>query len=42
VVEAVETVVDTYLANRAAGEAFLETYRRIGLAPFKETLYAAR
>ena len=42
VVDAVETVVDTYLANRAAGEAFLETYRRVGLAPFKETLYAAR
>ncbi len=42
VVDAVETVVDTYLANRAAGEAFLQTYRRIGLAPFKETLYAAR
>ena len=40
VVDAVETVVDTYLHQREPGESFLETYRRIGQAPFKESLYA--
>ncbi len=39
VADAVETVVDTYLARRASpAETFLATYRRIGLAPFKEAL----
>ncbi len=38
---AVEAIVDTYLAERENGEAFLETYQRVGMAPFKEKLYAA-
>ena len=39
---AVETVVDVYLAERrGADESFIDTYRRIGLKPFKEKLYAA-
>jgi sulfite reductase (NADPH) hemoprotein beta-component len=41
VVDAVETLVDAYLENRADGEAFLETYRRVGAEPFREKLYAA-
>ena len=41
VVDAVETIVDTYLAERRQGERFLDTYRRVGAAPFKERLYAA-
>ena len=41
VVDAVETLVDAYLENRAEGEAFLETYRRLGAEPFREKLYAA-
>jgi sulfite reductase (NADPH) hemoprotein beta-component len=41
VVDAVETVVDTYLKLRtSADEPFLTTYRRLGQAPFKEALYA--
>jgi sulfite reductase (NADPH) hemoprotein beta-component len=40
VVDAVETVVKTYVAQRRPGEAFLQTYRRIGMAPFKDALYA--
>jgi len=40
VVEAVETVVKTYLALRESGEVFLSAVRRLGLAPFKERLYA--
>jgi len=43
IVGAVETVVDVYLAERRdAAEPFIDTYRRIGIKPFKEKLYAAR
>ncbi len=41
VVDAVETLVNTYVDVRAPGERFLDTYRRLGAAPFKESLYAA-
>lgn len=40
VVDAVETLVRTYVAHRENGELFKDTYRRIGPAPFKEALYA--
>jgi sulfite reductase (NADPH) hemoprotein beta-component len=39
VIAAVEKVTDVYLATRADGERFLDTYRRIGMEPFKEALY---
>ncbi len=39
VIAAVEKVTDVYLAARADGERFLDTYRRIGMEPFKEALY---
>jgi len=39
VIEAVDTVTDVYLDAREEGERFLDTYRRIGMAPFKEALY---
>ena len=39
IVDAVEDIVMTYLDQRQAGEQFLATYRRVGAAPFKETLY---
>ena len=41
VVGAVENVVQTYLDIREEGETFLQTYGRVGMAPFKEKLYAA-
>ena len=41
VADAVETIIDTYLGLRLEGEKFLATYRRVGMAPFKEKLYAA-
>src|SRR5512147_1535190 len=41
VADAVETVVNTYVDLRRAGERFLDTYRRVGIEPFKEKLYAA-
>ena len=38
--QAIETLVDTYIARReSAGESFIEAYRRLGEAPFKEALY---
>jgi len=39
VVEAIEKVTDLYLAQREEGERFLDTYRRIGMKPFKEAIY---
>ncbi len=40
VVDAVETLVDTYLKVRdGAAEDFLATYRRVGQTPFHEALY---
>ncbi|QDZ10814.1 nitrite/sulfite reductase [Devosia ginsengisoli] len=39
---AIETLVDTYIARRtSADETFIEAYRRLGEAPFKEALYGA-
>ncbi|MBC7987191.1 MAG: nitrite/sulfite reductase [Sphingomonadaceae bacterium] len=39
IVDAVETVTETYKTLRADGERFLDTYRRVGMTPFKEALY---
>ncbi len=39
IVDAVEKATDVYLANREGSERFLDTYRRIGMDPFKEALY---
>ena len=39
IVDAVEKATDVYLSQRKDGERFLDTYRRIGMAPFKEALY---
>ena len=40
IVDAIETVVDTYLEIREQeDETFIQAYRRLGDAPFKEALY---
>jgi sulfite reductase (NADPH) hemoprotein beta-component len=40
IVDAVENLVETYLRLRSAdSERFLDTYRRVGMAPFQEALY---
>jgi sulfite reductase (NADPH) hemoprotein beta-component len=39
IVDAVEKATDLYLASRTTGERFLDTYRRIGMEPFKEAIY---
>ena len=41
VADAVDTLVDVYLRERHDGERFLDTFRRTGVAPFKEAVYAA-
>ena len=40
IVGAVEKATDVYLANKQGEERFLDTYRRIGMAPFKDAIYA--
>lgn len=38
-IDAIERMVDFYLTQKVGQERFLDTYRRIGMAPFKEVLY---
>jgi sulfite reductase (NADPH) hemoprotein beta-component len=40
VVDAVEKAIETYRGLRTEGERFLDTYRRVGVEPFKEAIYA--
>jgi len=40
VAPAIEQMVDVYLRERRDGERFLDTFRRTGVAPFKEAVYA--
>ena len=40
VTNAVKTILNTYVDKRENEETFLETYNRLGLAPFKERVYA--
>ena len=39
IADAVERVVNVYIAQRKDGERFLDTYRRLGMAPFKDAAY---
>ncbi|MCK0148718.1 nitrite/sulfite reductase [Marivita sp. S6314] len=40
IVPAVERIVDTYLSERTdADETFIDTFRRVGMTPFKTALY---
>jgi sulfite reductase (NADPH) hemoprotein beta-component len=41
-IDAVEKIVATYLELREPGEIFIDLYRRLGAAPFKEKLYGRR
>ncbi|WP_165188522.1 nitrite/sulfite reductase [Caulobacter soli] len=40
VAPAIDALVDRYLDIRTGEERFLDTYRRVGLEPFKEAVYA--
>ena len=39
IVDAIERVTDRYLVVREDGERFVDTYRRVGMEPFKEAIY---
>ncbi len=39
IADAVERVVNVYIKTRQPGERFLDTYRRVGMAPFKDAAY---
>ena len=36
----IEKILNVYVENRNGDELFIDTYRRIGLTPFKESVYA--
>ncbi|AXY41509.1 nitrite/sulfite reductase [Halomonas sp. JS92-SW72] len=38
--EVIDKLLKVYVGERSDGETFLDTYRRIGLKPFKERVYA--
>jgi sulfite reductase (NADPH) hemoprotein beta-component len=40
IADVISTVLDTYVAQRQEEETFLETFRRVGIEPFKERVYA--
>ncbi|MEQ8391150.1 MAG: nitrite/sulfite reductase [Thalassospira sp.] len=42
VVDAIESLVTKYIDIRDGGERFIDTYRRVGMDPFKEVLYGDR
>ncbi|BDW95545.1 sulfite reductase [Thalassospira tepidiphila] len=42
VVDAIESLVTKYIDIRESGERFIDTYRRVGMDPFKEVLYGDR
>ena len=37
----IDQLLQVYLEQRESGERFIDTYRRIGMAPFKERVYAS-
>ncbi len=39
IVDAIDKATDVYLAHKQGDERLLDTYRRIGMAPFKEAIY---
>jgi sulfite reductase (NADPH) hemoprotein beta-component len=42
VVEAIDTIIQTYRSIRETDERFIDTVRRTGINPFKEALYGDR
>ena len=37
--DVITNIINTYVAQRTADESFVQTYRRLGVAPFKEAAY---
>ncbi len=41
IADVIDKIINVYVEKRHEGESFLSTYQRVGLAPFKERVYAA-
>ncbi len=41
VADVIAKLIDVYIENRHEDERFLDTYRRVGMSPFKEKVYAS-
>ena len=39
--DVIANILETFAQNRQSDEPFLDTYRRIGIQPFKERVYAS-
>ena len=39
VVEAIDNIISAYKANRSNGESFMQTYQRLGVEPFRASVY---
>ena len=39
--DVIEKIINVYVEQRTEDEQFLDTFRRIGIDPFKERVYAA-
>ena len=39
--DVIDKIIKVYVEQRTEEESFLDTYRRIGIDPFKERVYAA-
>ena len=39
VVEAIDNIISAYKANRSNGESFMQTYHRLGVEPFRASVY---
>ena len=42
VVEALVSLIETFVAQRQDDESFVETYRRVGIEPYKARVYAQK
>ena len=40
--DVVSSLIDTYLEHRHEDERFVDTVHRLGIAPFKQRVYAGR
>ncbi|MEH6560558.1 MAG: nitrite/sulfite reductase, partial [Marinobacter sp.] len=38
--DVIAKIIDVYVDTRTEEESFLDTYRRVGITPFKERVYA--
>ena len=40
--DVVQTLIDTYVDTRTEEERFIDTVKRVGIAPFKQRVYGKR